>query len=126
MECSIHIPLLSNLLWLFCKQKQKKRERGTHIKNTSPQFFPNTVSYIRSSVVIQSDLQGASDSSDEDDTEDFLSADTYKMVFVVNSELNMGTGKVAAQVAHAALSLFRNMIDTDAKAQMLMVWTHMG
>ena len=78
------------------------------------------------SYLIQSDLQGASDSSDEDDTEDFLSADTYKMVFVVNSELNMGTGKVAAQVAHAALSLFRNMIDTDAKAQMLMVWTHMG
>lgn len=75
---------------------------------------------------LENDLQGASDSSDEDDTEDFLSADTYKMVFVVNSELNMGVGKVAAQVAHAALSLFRNMIDTDAKAQMLIMWGHMG
>ncbi|GFR63094.1 peptidyl-tRNA hydrolase [Elysia marginata] len=75
---------------------------------------------------LENDLQGTSDSSDEDDSEDFLSADTYKMVFVVNSELNMGVGKVAAQVAHAALSLFRNMIDTDAKAQMLIVWGHMG
>ncbi|KAK3798842.1 hypothetical protein RRG08_007199 [Elysia crispata] len=75
---------------------------------------------------LEDDLQCTSDSSEEDDAEDFLSGDTYKMVFVVNAELNMGVGKVAAQVAHAALSLFRNMIDTDAKAQMLMVWGHMG
>ena len=27
----------------------------------------------------------------------------YKMVFVVNTELNMGVGKVTAQVGHAAV-----------------------
>ncbi|KAF4527767.1 hypothetical protein B566_EDAN016472 [Ephemera danica] len=32
-----------------------------------------------------------------------------KMVFVVNAELQMGTGKVAAQVAHAALVLNRKL-----------------
>ncbi|GFO46136.1 peptidyl-tRNA hydrolase [Plakobranchus ocellatus] len=75
---------------------------------------------------LENDLQGTSDSSDEDEADDFLTADTFKMVFVVNAELNMGVGKVAAQVAHAALSLFRNMIDTESKAQMLMAWAHMG
>ena len=33
------------------------------------------------------------------------------MVFVVNSELKMGVGKVAAQVAHAALGLHRTLLD---------------
>ncbi|RUS73404.1 hypothetical protein EGW08_018843 [Elysia chlorotica] len=77
-------------------------------------------------IPLEVDLQGTSDSSEEDEAEDFLSGATYKMVFVVNAELGMGVGKVAAQVAHAALSLFRNMIDSDAKAEMLMVWGHMG
>ena len=31
----------------------------------------------------------------------------YKMVFVVNTELNMGVGKIAAQVGHAAVGLYR-------------------
>ena len=31
----------------------------------------------------------------------------YKMVFVVNSELRMGAGKIAAQVGHATLALYR-------------------
>ncbi|XP_059175253.1 probable peptidyl-tRNA hydrolase 2 [Physella acuta] len=72
---------------------------------------------------LEADLQGTSDSSDEDD---FLTSDTFKMVFVVNSELNMGVGKVAAQVAHAALNLFRNMMEDELKAEMLMAWGHLG
>lgn len=72
---------------------------------------------------LQADLQGTSDSSDEDD---FLTSDTFKMVFIVNSELNMGVGKVAAQVAHAALNLFRNMMEDELKAEMLMAWGHLG
>ena len=38
--------------------------------------------------------------SDEDEEEEL-----YKMVFVVNTELKMGVGKVAAQVGHATLGL---------------------
>ncbi|XP_046650794.1 probable peptidyl-tRNA hydrolase 2 isoform X1 [Daphnia pulicaria] len=37
----------------------------------------------------------------------------YKMVFVVNMELGMGVGKIAAQVAHAALGLHRELIDKE-------------
>ncbi|BFZ11151.1 hypothetical protein BsWGS_14190 [Bradybaena similaris] len=72
---------------------------------------------------LEADLQGTSDSSDDDE---FLTADSFKMVFVVNSELNMGVGKIAAQVAHAALNLFRNMIEDDVKAEMLLAWGHLG
>ena len=34
---------------------------------------------------------------------------SYRMNFVVNRELRMGTGKTAAQVAHACLSLYRQL-----------------
>ena len=33
-------------------------------------------------------------------------SDIYKMVFVVNMELNMGVGKISAQVGHATLALY--------------------
>ncbi|KAK3088899.1 hypothetical protein FSP39_025220 [Pinctada imbricata] len=58
------------------------------------------------------------DAGDSDDSEeDFFpeGVDFYKMVFVVNAELNMGVGKVAAQVAHAALGLHRMLIDDPQK-----------
>ncbi|XP_042195654.1 UBA_like_SF and PTH2 domain-containing protein isoform X2 [Callorhinchus milii] len=37
-----------------------------------------------------------------------------KMVFVVNTELCMGAGKMAAQVAHAAVGLYQTMTDEAA------------
>lgn len=37
----------------------------------------------------------------------WTSADSVKMVFVVNSELHMGVGKIAAQVGHATLGLYK-------------------
>lgn len=36
-------------------------------------------------------------------------ATTPKMVFVVNTELRMGVGKIAAQVGHATLALYRHL-----------------
>jgi PTH2 family peptidyl-tRNA hydrolase len=49
------------------------------------------------------------------------------MVFVVNMELNMGVGKVAAQCAHAALALHRIMIDNaDKFGEMMMSWEQFG
>jgi len=72
---------------------------------------------------LETDLEGTSDSSED---EDFLTTDTFKMVFVVNMELQMGQGKVAAQVAHAALALFRQMMEDEARAEMVMAWGHLG
>ena len=38
-----------------------------------------------------------------------LLQNSYRMNFVVNRELRMGTGKTAAQVAHACLSLYTQL-----------------
>ncbi|EDO33770.1 predicted protein [Nematostella vectensis] len=54
-------------------------------------------------------------------------SDPYKMAFVVNSELNMGVGKVAAQVGHAAVGLYRALLqDQDDLGHMLMSWEDSG
>uniref|UniRef100_UPI00398E8EBB probable peptidyl-tRNA hydrolase 2 n=1 Tax=Pristiophorus japonicus TaxID=55135 RepID=UPI00398E8EBB len=51
----------------------------------------------------------------------------YKMVFVVNLELTMGIGKVAAQVAHAAVGLYQMMMEeSDSWQQMLRTWDNDG
>ncbi|XP_078065972.1 putative peptidyl-tRNA hydrolase 2 [Mustelus asterias] len=51
----------------------------------------------------------------------------YKMVFVVNMELTMGIGKVAAQVAHAAVGLYQMMLEeSDNWQQMLTTWDNDG
>ncbi|KAL7986273.1 hypothetical protein Chor_011439 [Crotalus horridus] len=51
------------------------------------------------------------DSQDEDEAQgsdvNLLPSRHHKMVFVVNMELSMGTGKIAAQVGHAAIGLFQ-------------------
>jgi len=39
----------------------------------------------------------------------------YKMVFVVNGALPMGIGKIAAQVGHAAVDLYRLLISSQEK-----------
>lgn len=54
--------------------------------------------------------------------------ETPKMVFVVNSELSMGPGKMAAQVGHATLNLFRHIQegkDEKMSAEMKQ-WEEMG
>ncbi|XP_053382471.1 probable peptidyl-tRNA hydrolase 2 [Mercenaria mercenaria] len=66
---------------------------------------------------------------EEEDSEGDLPEgfDLHKMVFVVNMELNMGVGKVAAQCAHAALALHRLMIDnTDKFGEMMLSWEQFG
>ncbi|XP_057367622.1 probable peptidyl-tRNA hydrolase 2 [Daphnia carinata] len=67
-----------------------------------------------------SDLPPQENMSDEncgEDEEDDVLPEAYdgpyKMVFVVNTELGMGVGKIAAQVAHAALGLHRALIDKE-------------
>ena len=70
-------------------------------------------------------------SSEEDDVvEEYLgdsAAAAYKMVFVVNGELSMGVGKTASQVAHAAIGLYRLLIDEQQRfGEMLLCWEQFG
>ncbi|XP_052260107.1 peptidyl-tRNA hydrolase 2, mitochondrial-like isoform X2 [Dreissena polymorpha] len=64
---------------------------------------------------------------DDDEAEFPEGLDMYKMVLVVNAELNMGVGKVGAQCAHAAVQLHRMMIDNLQKyGEMLGFWEQFG
>ena len=49
------------------------------------------------------------------------------MVFVVNTELNMGVGKIAAQVGHAAVGLYKVLSSQSQKYDhMLAQWDDFG
>ncbi|XP_018332055.1 probable peptidyl-tRNA hydrolase 2 isoform X2 [Agrilus planipennis] len=48
----------------------------------------------------------------------------FKMVFAVNISLNMGTGKIAAQVAHACLGLYNKLLQKNEAA--VDVWLSEG
>jgi len=68
-------------------------------------------------------------SSEEDDVvEEYLGdGPAYKMVFIVNGELSMGVGKTASQVAHAAIGLYRLLIDEQQRfGEMLLCWEQFG
>ena len=74
-----------------------------------------------------------SSTSSEDDFgeavgDDFFDdSDLYKMVFVVNTSLKMGIGKIAAQVAHASLGLYKTMVENQQRfGEMLLSWEQFG
>jgi len=73
------------------------------------------------------DLSEAS-SEEEDVVEEYVGdGPAYKMVFVVNSELTMGVGKTASQVAHAAIGLYRLLIEEQQSyGEMLLCWEQFG
>uniref|UniRef100_A0A8D0KD45 peptidyl-tRNA hydrolase n=1 Tax=Salvator merianae TaxID=96440 RepID=A0A8D0KD45_SALMN len=63
------------------------------------------------------------DSQEEDDAE---GSGYYKMVFVVNMELSMGVGKIAAQVGHAAVGLFQQMQEKPTYRDIINQWDEQG
>lgn len=67
-------------------------------------------------------------SEEEDVVEEYLGeGPAYKMVFVVNTELSMGLGKTASQVAHAAIGLYRLLIEEQQRfGEMLLYWEQFG
>lgn len=79
---------------------------------------------------IEEDDDGNDDDDEEEDGENDggnLGDDLYKMVFIVNAELSMGVGKIAAQVAHAALGLHRILLQHQIKyGESLLAWTEYG
>jgi PTH2 family peptidyl-tRNA hydrolase len=73
-------------------------------------------------LVFESDLH--SSSSDAEDEEEIDPDKCLKMVFVVNCSLNMNSGKIAAQVAHAAIDLYQSASDQDSFFNVL--WQQTG
>ena len=71
--------------------------------------------------------QKKTDTSIEEKSYDFDTAD-LKMVFLVRDDLKMGAGKIAAQVAHAAVGLFDDITsgDDDYHQQALDFWNEFG
>lgn len=51
---------------------------------------------------------------------------THKMVLVANMSLKMGTGKLAAQVGHATLGVYRQAMNTEAGRSAVDSWTRHG
>ena len=51
---------------------------------------------------------------------------SYKMVFVVNLELKMSTGKIAAQVGHATLGLYKYLHSQQDQRAGLEIWEERG
>ena len=45
---------------------------------------------------------------------------THKMVFVANMSLKMGAGKMAAQVGHACLGVYRTAVKTEEVGLIIM------
>lgn len=50
----------------------------------------------------------------------------FKMVLVVNMDLAMGVGKVAAQVGHAAVGLYQALQEKNSWREMAWKWDHSG
>lgn len=58
---------------------------------------------------------------------DIAYGDAYKMAFVVNMSLDMGTGKLASQVAHAAIGMHRLLLQNENKyGEMVLQWSEDG
>ncbi|XP_056380645.1 probable peptidyl-tRNA hydrolase 2 isoform X2 [Hyla sarda] len=64
-------------------------------------------------------LENQNPDTDDDDT-------YYKMVFVVNMELSMGVGKIAAQVGHGAVGLYQLSIKDAKTKEMVNKWDEYG
>ncbi|KAL6742897.1 hypothetical protein Aduo_015994 [Ancylostoma duodenale] len=51
---------------------------------------------------------------------------THKMVLVANMSLKMGVGKLAAQVGHATLGVYRQAMNSEAGREAIEAWTRHG
>lgn len=65
----------------------------------------------------------AKEAGESDDEEPMYS---YKMVFVVNMALNMGVGKVASQVAHACLGVYKLVNEFQYMNEIVEEWEEEG
>ncbi|VDL66841.1 unnamed protein product [Nippostrongylus brasiliensis] len=79
-----------------------------------------------------SDFEDNSSSSDEGEDVEmggefrYSRGRTHKMVLVANMSLKMGTGKLAAQVGHATLGVYRQAMNSEAGREAVEAWTRHG
>ncbi|XP_067952027.1 peptidyl-tRNA hydrolase 2, mitochondrial-like [Watersipora subatra] len=67
------------------------------------------------------------DDDDIDDSMDIADEDSlFKMVFIVNGELQMSEGKIAAQVAHAAIDIYIKLSQNPQSVVPLQEWMSEG
>ncbi|XP_029456980.1 probable peptidyl-tRNA hydrolase 2 [Rhinatrema bivittatum] len=66
------------------------------------------------------------DSLEDQNQEEEEEQSQYKMVFVVNMDLSMGVGKIAAQVGHAAVGLYQQMHMEPKHREMVFRWDEHG
>ncbi|XP_071983497.1 probable peptidyl-tRNA hydrolase 2 [Engystomops pustulosus] len=66
-------------------------------------------------------LENQNPDTDDDDDDIY-----YKMVFVVNMELSMGVGKIAAQVGHGAVGLYQLMLRNSKTKEVADKWEEYG
>ncbi|XP_050294157.1 probable peptidyl-tRNA hydrolase 2 [Anthonomus grandis grandis] len=76
------------------------------------------------SEISQANVKVTSVEGDDEEWED-EDVPYQKMTFVVNISLKMGTGKIAAQVGHACLGLYRQMLGANLEAE-LSQWEEVG
>ncbi|VDM61853.1 unnamed protein product [Angiostrongylus costaricensis] len=72
-----------------------------------------------------SDFEDNSSSSGGEDVE-MGGGRTHKMVLVANMSLKMGTGKLAAQVGHATLGVYRQAMNSEVGRDAIEAWTRHG
>ncbi|KHJ88911.1 Peptidyl-tRNA hydrolase PTH2 [Oesophagostomum dentatum] len=78
-----------------------------------------------------SDFEDNSSSSEEGEDVEMGAANstggrTHKMVLVANMSLKMGAGKLAAQVGHATLGVYRQAMNSEAGREAIEAWTRHG
>ncbi|CAB3399017.1 unnamed protein product [Caenorhabditis bovis] len=100
------------------------------LKRTSNIGVEQAVSWIveRSN---ESDFEDDSSSSENENESDMGGAQssgsrTHKMVLVANMSLKMGVGKLAAQVGHATLGVYRQAMNSEAGQTAINAWTRHG
>ncbi|EFP10987.1 hypothetical protein CRE_31042 [Caenorhabditis remanei] len=79
----------------------------------------------------ESDFDDDSSSSDNETEEGMgavqsIGGRTHKMVLVANMSLKMGTGKLAAQVGHATLGVYRQAMNSEAGQNAIAAWSRHG
>ncbi|CAH1119257.1 unnamed protein product [Phaedon cochleariae] len=107
---------------LFCTDNRSIDEAVNYI------FSPEeTQTAVPLPVPVQNTENAAENAASDDESGDGDNEDIpyYKMTFVVNSSLKMGVGKIAAQVGHACLGLYRELVKVD-KQEVLDLWEDIG
>ncbi|KAG2471301.1 SETD5 protein, partial [Polypterus senegalus] len=104
---------------------QRNKREGCKImeqsEESAPESGPEEVNPVFFQQLRELDIPEEAAKQEESD-EDLW----FKMVFVVNMELSMGVGKVAAQVGHAAVGLYQALQEKNSWREMAWKWDQAG